>query len=149
MTEAVQPATPEAATARLTELSSNPDWSSKVIGGDPATFAEFQALTTTAAGNTAALAEATAAANNAKLVADFLAGPLPEGFPELSTPAGVDLAEILQGKKQITPDLHRQVKVKLDSMIADSGWRDRFDAKDQTALRQFQLATTLLTADVS
>jgi hypothetical protein len=78
-----------------------------------------------------------------------LAGPLPAGFPELSTPAGAELAQILKGEKTITPDLHRAVQAKLDSMIADAGWRSRFDAKDQTALREFQLATTLLTADVS
>ena len=149
MTDVVQPATPEAAQGRLTELSGSPDWHSKIDAQDPAAFAEFRALTTSAAGNTAALAEANAAANNAKLVADFLAGPLPAGFPELSTPAGAELAEILQGKKQITPELHRAVKAKLDSMIADSGWRASFEAKDQRALREFQLATTLLTAEVS
>jgi hypothetical protein len=150
MTEVVQATTPEAATARLTELSADKSWSDKVTGGnDPTAFSEFQTLTKTIAGGTAALAEATSAANNAKLVSDFLAGPLPAGFPDLSTPAGAELAEILQGKKHITPELKGAVKAKLDSMIADAGWRTRFDAKDQTALREFQLATTLLTADVS
>jgi hypothetical protein len=149
MTDSVQPTTPEAATARLTELSSSPEWSSKVIANDASAFGEFAALTKTIAGGTAAVAEATSAANNAKLVSDFLAGPLPAGFPDLSTPVGAELAQILKGEKQITPDLHRAVKSKLDSMIADSDWRARFDAKDQRALREFQLATTLLTADVS
>lgn len=149
MTDAAAPATPEAATARLTELSSNPDWTSKVIGQDPTTFAEFQALTKTAAAGTAALAEATSAANNAKMVNDFLAGPLPSGFPDLATSAGADLAQILKGEKTISPELHRAVQDKLDLMIADAGWRDRFDAKDQTALREFQLATVLLTAEVA
>lgn len=151
MTEAAaqQPTTPEAATARLSELSSDPDWSSKVVGQDPTAFAEFQALHRTAAGGTAALAEATSAANDAKMVNDFLAGPLPSGFPELSTPAGADLAQILKNEKTISPELHRAVQEKLNSMIADAGWRDRFDAKDQVALREFQLATVLLTAEVA
>lgn len=150
MTEAtVQPTTPEAATARLTELSSNPEWSSKVIASDPASFAEFQALTTTmAAATTAGLAEATTAANNAKMTADFLAGPLPSGWPDLSTPAGAELALILKGEKTITPELHQAVKAKLDSMLASADWRARFDAKDQVALREFQLSTVLLTAEV-
>ena len=144
-----QPQTPEAATARLTELSSNSDWSSKVLAQDPASFAEFQALTKTVAQGTMALAEATSAANNAKMVNEFLAGPLPTGFPDLSTPAGAELAQILKGEKQITPDLHRAVQDKLDSMIADEGWRTRFDAKDQLALREWHLATVLLTAEVA
>jgi hypothetical protein len=105
--------------------------------------------TTIASGGIAAVAEANAASNNAKLVADFLAGPLPAGFPELSTPEGAELAQILKGEKQITPELHRAVKAKLDSMIADEGWRARFDAKDQRALYEFQLSTVLLTSEVS
>jgi hypothetical protein len=149
MTDAVQPTTPEAATARLSELQSSPDWRAKVDAQDPASFAEFRSLTTTVAGGIAAVAEANAATNNAKLVADFLAGPLPAGFPELSTPEGAELAQILKGEKQITPDLHQRIKSKLDSMISDSGWRARFDAKDERALREFQLSTVLLTADIS
>jgi len=148
MTEAAMPTTPEAAHGRLAELSSNPEWSSKVTGSDPTAFAEFAALTKTIAGGTEAVASANAAANNAKMVADFLAGPLPAGFPGLSTPAGAELAQILKGEKQITPELHSAVKAKLDSMIADREWGKRFEAKDQTATREFQLATTLLTAQV-
>jgi len=98
-------------------------------------FAEFAALTKTIAGGTEAVASANAAANNAKMVADFLAGPLPAGFPGLSTPAGAELAQILKGEKQITPELHSAVKAKLDSMIADREWGKRFEAKDQTATR--------------
>ena len=41
------------------------------------------------------------------------------------------------------------MQTKLNSMIADSAWRARFDAKDQVAIREFWLATTLLSADVS
>jgi hypothetical protein len=149
MTEAAQPTTPEAAQGRLTELSSSPEFRSKIDAQDPTAFSEFQALTRTIAGGTTALAEATAAANNAKMTADFLAGPLPAGFPDLSTPAGAELAEILQGKKQISPELRTAVKAKLDSMIADREWGKRFEAKDQRAMREFQLATTLLTAEVA
>lgn len=150
MTDTVQPTTAAAAQGRLTELSGNQEWGAKVLAKDPTALSEFRTLTTTiASGGIAAVAEANAAANSAKLVADFLAGPLPAGFPELSTPEGAELAQILKGDKQITPELHRAVKAKLDSMIADEGWRARFEAKDQKALREFQLATTLLTADVS
>jgi hypothetical protein len=101
-----------------------------------------------AAATTEGLAEATSTANNAKMVDEFLAGPLPNGFPDLSTPAGAELAQILKGEKTITPELHQALKTKLDSMIASVDWRARFNAKDQTAAREFQIATTLLTAEV-
>jgi hypothetical protein len=149
MTETVQPTTPEAATARLGELSSSSEWSSKVVGNDPTAFSEFAALTKTIAGGTAAVAEATSKANDAKMTADFLAGPLPAGFPDLGTPVGAELAQILKGEKTISPELHQAVKHKLDGMIASADWRARFDGKDETALREFQLATVLLTADVA
>jgi hypothetical protein len=150
MTEqAATPTTPDAAQGRLAELSSNPDWGAKVVGQDPAAFAEFQTLTKTVAGGTAAVAEATSKANDAKMTADFLAGPLPAGFPDLGTPVGAELAQILKGEKTISPELHRAVKNKLDSMIASADWRARFDAKDETALRDWHLATVLLTAPVA
>jgi hypothetical protein len=149
MTEAAaqQPTTPEAAQARLTELSSSPEFRSKIDAQDPTAFSHFQALSKTIAGGIAEVASATTAANDAKLVSDFLAAP-PAGFPDLQTPAGKDLAEILQGKS-ITPELRTAVKAKLDSMIADREWGKRLEAKDQTALREFQIATVLLTAEVS
>jgi hypothetical protein len=141
-----QPSTPADAQARLGELSADSVWADKVLAQDPAAVGEFQSLTKTAAGSVTVdtLAHKLSDFNGAKMVDDFLAGPLPMGFPDLSTPAGADLAQILKGEKTITPDLHRAVQAKLDSMIADAGWRSRFDAKDQTALREFQLATTLL-----
>lgn len=146
----VQPSTPEAAQGRLNELSADPVWAGKVLALEPVATGEFQSLTKIVAGGVTVetLSGALSDFNGTKMVDQFLAGPLPAGFPDLSTPAGADLAEILRGKS-ITPELHRAVKAKLDSMIADSGWRARFDAKDQAALREFQLATTLLTADVS
>jgi hypothetical protein len=51
--------------------------------------------------------------------------------------------------KPITPELHLAVKAKLDSLIADREWGKRLEAKDQTALKEFYLATTLLSADVA
>jgi hypothetical protein len=39
------PATPEAATARLTELTADKEWGLKVTAGDPAAVAEFHSLT--------------------------------------------------------------------------------------------------------
>ncbi len=80
---AQQPATPEAATARLAELSSSPEFRSKIEAQDPAAFGEFQALIKTISGGTVEVAETLSAANNAKMTADFLAGPLPAGFPDL------------------------------------------------------------------
>ena len=147
MTEAVQPSTPETATARLTELSADSAWAAKVTGNDPTAFSEFQALTKTAAGGIAQVASATTAANDAKLVSDFLAAP-PSGWPDKETPAGKDLTEILQGKP-ITPELHRAVKAKLDSLIRDQEWGKRLDARDETAVKEFYLATTLVNATVS
>lgn len=151
MTEQVQqPATPEAATARLTELSADKSWADKVLAQDPSAVADFQHLTRLAAGKPTVetLAHNLSDFNGAKMVDEFLSGPLPAGFPDLSTPAGADLAEVLRGKP-ITPELHGAVQAKLDSMIADAGWRARFDAKDQVALREFQLATTLLSGTVA
>ncbi len=150
MTEAAaqQPTTPEAATARLSELASSPDFRSKIDAQDPTAFGEFRTLTKTIAGGTAAVAEATSAANNAQMVAAFLSAP-PSGFPDLSTPAGAELAQILKGEKTITPDLHSAVRKKLSEMENDAAWRARFDAKDQVALRDWHLATVLLTADVA
>jgi hypothetical protein len=148
---ATQPTTPEAAQVRLSELSADRAWADKVLAQDPIAVGEFQNLTTLVAGKTTVetLATDLSAFNGAKMVDQFLAGPLPAGFPDLSTPAGAELAQILKGEKQISPELHSAVKAKLDSMIADAAWRARFDAKDQVALREFQLATTLLTADVT
>jgi len=151
MTDAVEPTTPAAATARLNELSTDGAWADRVLAQDPVAFGDFQKLTATiVAGNptTETLAGALSDFNGRKLVDQFLAGPLPSGFPDLSTPAGADLAEVLRGKP-ISPELHAAVKAKLDSMITDREWGKRFDAKDQTAMREFQLATTLLSADVS
>jgi Histidine kinase len=147
MTDAVvQPTTPEAATARLTELS-NTDWAAKVAGNDPTAFSEFQALTKTAAGGIAEVASATAAANDAKLVSDFLAAP-PAGWPDAETPAGKDLAEILQGKP-ISQELHDAVTKKLSSLLRDQEWAKRLEARDEAAVKTFYLATTLASAAVS
>jgi hypothetical protein len=153
MTDAVQPTTPEAATARLNELSTADGgaWAGRVLAQDPAAFGEFKALTEIVAGNPTAetLSGALSDFNGKKLVDQFLAGPLPAGYPDLESPAGKDLAQMLRGEKQITPELRVAVQRKLTELTADAGWRARFDAKDQTALRDFQLATGLLASDVS
>jgi hypothetical protein len=144
------PSTPAAAQTRLTELSADKTWGAAVLNKDPVAFGQFQKLTTVAAGNPTVetLAHELSDFNGAKMVDQFLTGTLPSGFPDLSTPAGAELAQILKGEKTITPELHRMVQAKLDSMIADREWGKRFEAKDQTAMREFQLATTLLTAQV-
>jgi hypothetical protein len=153
MTEAsAAPATPETASARLSELSSNPEWSSRVAGGnDPATFAEFQALTKIVAGNptTETLADALSDFNGKTLVDQFLAGPLPAGYPDLESAAGKDLAQMLRGEKTISPELRQAVQKKLNELTADAGWRARFEARDQAATRDFQLACGLLASGVS
>jgi hypothetical protein len=151
MTDEIQaPATPAAAQTRLSELSKDGAWADKVLAQDPVAVGEFQTLTKIAADNPTVetLSHELSDFNGAKMVEQFLAGPLPSGFPDLKTPAGAELAEILMGAKTITPELHSAVQAKLDSMISDREWGKRFEAKDQTAMREFQLATTLLTAQV-
>jgi hypothetical protein len=122
-----------------------------VLAQDPVAFADFQKLTTIVAKNptTETLAGALSDFNGKTLVDQFLAGPLPAGYPDLESPAGKDLAQMLRGEKQITPELRQAVQKKLNELTADAGWRTRFDAKDQTALREFQLACGLLASGVS
>jgi hypothetical protein len=155
MTEAVQPTTPEAATARLTELSSNTEWGSKVIGKDPATFAEFQNLTRliasdppAAAGTVEAMSLDTTRANDAKMLNDYLATAGENGFPELTSAAGKDMVEMLNGKP-VSQQIHDAVKAKLDSMLKDKDWVTRFENREQRAMREFQIATVILTAEVA
>ena len=151
MTDVAQPTTPEAATARLSELSADSAWAGKVISQDPVAFSDFQKLTTIVAGNPTAetLSGALSDFNGKKLVDQFLAGPLPAGYPDLQSPAGADLAQMLRGEKQISPELRDAVQKKLNELTADAGWRARFEARDQTALLDFQLACGLLAANVS
>jgi len=79
MTDA--PATPQAATARLGELSADKAWSSKLLGNDPATLSEFHTLTKlvasdppTSAGTVEAAAAAAAKVNDDAHLADFIKG---------------------------------------------------------------------------
>jgi hypothetical protein len=154
MTEAVQPTTPEAATARLSELSSNTDWSAKVLAKDPTVFAEFASLTKViatppppAAGTTEALSLETSRANHARMLNDYLATAGKDGFPDPTSPAGKDLVEMLAGKP-ISQQLHDAVQAKLDACFKDKDWVTRFESREQLAMRQFQLATHLLAANV-
>jgi hypothetical protein len=154
MTEAVQPTTPESATARLTELSSNPDWSSKVLAKDPTSFAEFQGLTKIIAkepepdaGTAEAMAMETSRANDAKMLNDYLATAGENGFPELTSAAGKDMVEMLKGKP-VGQEIHDAVKTKFDAMLKDKDWVTRFENREQRAMREFQIATVILTADV-
>ena len=154
MTEAVQPTTPEAATARLTELSSNPEWGSKVIAKDPTTFAEFQSLTKViatplppTAGTAEAMALETSRANDARMLNDYLATAGKDGFPDPTSDVGKDLVEMLAGKP-ISQQLHDAVQAKLDACFKDKDWVTRFESREQLAMRQFQLATHLLAANV-
>ena len=155
MTDAVQPSSPEAATARLTELSSNPEWGSKVLAQDPTTFAEFQSLTKViatppppAAGTVEAMSLETTRANDARMLNDYLATAGKDGFPDPTSAVGKDLVEMLAGKP-ISQQLHDAVAAKLDAMIKDKDWVTRFESREQLAMRQWQLATHLLAANVS
>jgi hypothetical protein len=149
-----QPTTPEAAQGRLTELSSNPEWSSKVLANDPATFAEFQGLTKViatpvppAAGTAEAMALETSRANDSRMLNDYLATAGKDGFPDPTSAAGKDLVEMLAGKP-ISQQLHDAVQAKLDACFKDKDWVARFESREQLAMRQFQLATHLLAANV-
>ncbi len=119
---APQPATPEAATARLAELSSNSDWSSKVLAKDPYSVAEFQSLTrliasppAPAAGTTEALSLETSRSNDAKMLSDYLATAGENGFPELTSAAGKDMVEMLRGKP-VSQEIHDAVQSKLNGI---------------------------------
>lgn len=156
MTEAAQPTTPEAATARLTELSSNPDWSSKVLAKDPTVFAEFQGLTKViatppppAAGTAEAMALETSRTNDARMLNEFIVATAgKDGFPDPKSPIGKDLVEMLEGKT-ISQELHDAVQAKLDSMIKDKDWVTRFENREQIAMLNFRCATGLLAANIS
>jgi hypothetical protein len=154
MTDAVQPSSPEAAQGRLAELSGNPEWSSKVLANDPTSFAEFQSLTTLiagppapAAGTTEAMALETSRTNDTKMLNDYLATAGENGFPELTSAAGKDMVEMLNGKP-VSQEIHDAVKTKLDAMLKDKDWVTRFENREQRAMREFQIATVILTADV-
>jgi hypothetical protein len=155
MSDAVQATTPEAAQGRLTELSGNPEWSSKVTAQDPATFAEFQSLTRLiakepgppAAGTAEALALETSRTNDAKMLNDYLATAGENGFPELTSAAGKDMVEMLNGKP-VSQEIHTAVKAKLDSMLKDKDWVTRFENREQRAMREFSIATVILSSNV-
>lgn len=150
-----QPQTPEAAATRLTELSGNPDWSSKVLAQDPASFAEFQSLTAliarepeaSVAGTAEAMALELSRANDARMLNDYLATAGENGFPELTSAAGKDMVEMLNGKP-VSQEIHNAVKAKLDSMLKDEDWVRRFENREQRAMREFQIATVVLSAHV-
>lgn len=153
MTEAsatpAPPATPEAATARLTELSADSTWAGRVVAQDPVAFADFQKLTTLVAKNptTETLAGALADFNGKALVDQFLAAP-PAGFPELTSAAGKDLVEMLNGKP-LSQETHDAVAAKFDAMLKDKDWVTRFENREQRAMREWHLATNLLAAEVA
>jgi hypothetical protein len=81
------PATPEAATARLAELSSDQAWGKQLLAGEPTTVGEFHTLSRlaaseppAAAGGVEEVAAAADKANNAAALADFIKGAR-ERFP--------------------------------------------------------------------
>jgi hypothetical protein len=63
MTDAVvSPTKPDAAQARLTELTGNAEWSTKLLGNDPVARGEFDALSKVIAGEAPQFAEGSAEA---------------------------------------------------------------------------------------
>jgi hypothetical protein len=152
---AAQPTTPEAAQGRLAELSSNPEWGAKVISKDPGALSEFQNLTKLiasepappAAGTVEAMSLETSRTNDAKMLTDYLASAGENGFPDLGSVAGKDMVEMLNGKP-VSQEIHNAVKAKLDAMMKDKDWVTRFENREQRALREFQIATVVLTAPV-
>jgi hypothetical protein len=154
VTESAQPSTSEAATARLNELSADGAWAGKVLAQDPTAFGELQNLTKTiakepepAAGTAEAMALETSRTNDAKMLNDYLAAAGENGFPELTSVVGKDMVEMLNGKP-VSQEIHDAVKVKLDSMLKDKDWVTRFENREQRAMREFQMATVVLTAPV-
>jgi hypothetical protein len=155
MTEVAPPTTPEAAQGRLAELSSNAEWGSKVMAKDPTALAEFQNLTKLiasdpppAAGTVEAMSLETSRTNDAKMLNDYLATAGENGFPELTSAAGKDMVEMLNGKP-VSQEIHNAVKAKLDSMMKDKDWVTRFENREQRAMTEFQIATVILTAEVA
>jgi hypothetical protein len=155
MTEAVQPTTPEAATARLNDLSADSTWAGKVLAQDPVAFGEMQSLAKVIAGEAAPPAAGTIEAmsldttrvNDAKMLNDYLATAGENGFPELKSAAGKDMVEMLNGKP-VSEEIHNAVKAKLDSMLKDKDWVTRFENREQRAMTEFQIATVILSAPV-
>lgn len=154
MTESAQPTTPEAATGRLNELSADRAWGDKVLAQDPTAFGELQSLAKVIAGKPAPVASTveamsleTTRSNDAKMLNDYLASAGKNGFPDLTSPAGKDMVEMLNGKP-VSQEIHTAVKAKLDAMFKDKEWVTRFDNREQRAMREFQIATVVLTAPV-
>jgi hypothetical protein len=122
---------------------------------DPTALGEFQSLTKLiasdpppTAGTVEAMSLDTTRANDAKMLNDYLATAGENGFPELTSAAGKDMVEMLNGKP-VSQEIHNAVKAKLDSMMKDKDWVTRFENREQRAMTEFQIATVILTAEVA
>lgn len=67
-------------------------------------------------------------------------------FPERGTPVGDDLWNLLDGKTPIEPGLEQKVEAKLKQFYADQAWCTRLMQGDPLTMREWHLATALLTA---
>jgi hypothetical protein len=78
---------------------------------------------------------------------DYLATAGENGFPDLTSAAGKDMVEMLNGKP-VSQKIHNAVQTKLNQMLKDKDWVTRFENREQRALRECQIATVVLTAPV-
>lgn len=115
----------------------SPNFKTTLIAGPPAP----------AAGTAEAMALETSRTNDARMLNAYLATAGKNGFPELTSAAGKDMVEMLNGKP-VSQEIHDAVKTKLDAMLKDKDWVTRFENREQRAMREFQIATVILTADV-
>src|SRR5262245_22409076 len=68
------------------------------------------------------------------------------GFPMRDTPVGDDLWNMIEGRSPVSPELQAQAEKKLASFLNDADWRQRLERKEETAMRQFHLASTIIAA---
>jgi hypothetical protein len=148
MTES--PATPEAATARLSELAQDKLWSGKLLSNDAVTVGEFHALTSLAAsepaptaGTAEDLAAAAAKANNDAALAGFIKGAR-DRFP-------VDdkvFQQIAEGKPVSAADRDLGTQW-LKQLAADKERSAKLLAGDTELRRQMFAASVLVSSPVN
>jgi hypothetical protein len=143
------PATPEAATARLGELTADKAWSGKLLAGEPTTVGEFHALSRLAAAEPAPspasveeIAAAAAKANDAANLADFVKGTR-DRFP-----VGDDvIQQIAEGRPVSAADRDLGISW-LQQLATDKERSAKVLAGDTELRRQMFAASVLVSSPV-
>jgi hypothetical protein len=143
------PATPEAATARLGELSADKAWSGKLLANDPATVGEFNTLSRiataeppAAAGTAEEAAAATVKANDAAALADFIKGTR-DRFPVSDDV----MQQIAEGRPISAADRDLGIQF-LQQLGADKERSEKLLAGDTELRRQVFAASVLVSSPV-